>query len=252
MIQRYINKLVNKEVFKHLPAKVKGKFVNDSRAVNVYTVYLNNTKSTTDLDIFLQALCYNTDRNNRQWNQQAKYLYFYNKVNGKLIPTLTDSLQKKIYNNVRTNPIYMERIYDILADYHILFDDNGNQLPLNRYPLIYYVGAYLETFTTIYLSTELTTKDINQLVLMASGFNILINQPDYIKLVKLRGNNGRRSLLEQSEKGKNKTNLDKDIEVLKFDKSHSGIVNLIFSLASSNVDINEEYIEKIYTKLNIQ
>lgn len=239
MIQSYINKIVNKKVFKHLPQKIKGKFVNNNRRNNIYTQYLSNSKSSTDINTFLQALCYNTDYDNNQWNQRIRYLYFYNRINGKLTQTLTNALLKKIYNDIKNNDIYMERIYDILADYHILFDDNGNVIPLDKYPLIYYVGAYLETFTTIYLTVNLTKKDIKQLAMMVSGVNILIDQPEHIKLIKLIGKN------------KNKIDEYEDIIVYKFYKSHSGIVELIITLANSDVNINSELTEKIYNKLNI-
>ena len=239
MIQQYINKIANKNIFKNIPTKVSGKFVNNNTTKNKYADYLNNSKISTDMETFLQSICYNTDHNNIEWNQKIKYLYFYNKVNNKLIQTLNDKLINKIYNNIKHNEVYMNRIYGLLTNYHMLFDKDGNEIPLNKYPRIYYVGAYIEAYTTIYLTVNLTDSEIKELSLMTSGVNILINKQNYIQLIKLRG------------KTKNKIN-DNEIIKYKFKKTHSDIIKLLITMTDSNFEIkNKDDIEKIYNKLNI-
>lgn len=246
MFQKEFNKICNQrgvqsDVFKRLPQTVKGKFVHTSIYRNEYQTYLTKTKQETTLDGFLQAIAYNTNYNCFQWGQHPKYLYMYKKINGSLKQTLSDTLCNKIMSSIPTKP-FIDAIVNTLADYHILFDDDGKPLTFDKYPLIYWTCGYFESFTTIYLTNDLTRNDLNSLANMCSGNNILINLYDKIKLVKLRG--------------KHKFEVKKgDIIVETYEKTPLGILQLILSLTNhkpSSVEFTNTEIDKLFNMLKIK
>lgn len=218
MYQKEVNKLFNSEIFKLNNRKITGKFLTDHR-INLYNQYLSNRKVYASINVILKSISYNTDSESILWNHKGSYLYFYKKRNGKLEETIPQSLSLKFIRNI-PDDIFKSRIDDILMDYHILFNEDGNMIPIDQYPDIYISGGYLETFSTIYMEEDLTTNEIELLSAMTNRNNIIINLNNKIKLVKLKG--------KAHNPSKNKSN------IFIFDKNNEGLVKLTLALAVNN------------------
>ena len=190
MFEKAVNIFFGKQIFKRIPTKVDGKFLHYDSVKNPFTDYLKKKTAKADLNTALMSFCYNTHRHSSYWNIKQKYLYLYHLVKhrGKesYDETLSNDLVDKIIRNI-PNEYFMERVQAIIADYHILLDDKGNIIPYEEYPLIYTAGAYLESFPLTFFSEDFTKKELDELGKTCSGNVLLINLPDTIKVVQLRG-----------------------------------------------------------------
>ena len=193
-----------------------GKFVHHDNVKNPFTDYLKKKTAKAVLNKALMSFCYNTHRYSSYWNIRQKYFYLYHlvKKRGKETyeETLSDDLVDKIIRNI-PNEYFMERVQAIIADYHILLDDKGNIIPYEEYPLIYTAGTYLEAFPLTFFSEDFTKKELDELGRTCSGNILLINLPDTIKVVKLRGK--KRDWL-----------LPGDIVTESFDKNNKGVLDM--------------------------
>ena len=251
MYQNKINKELNYDVFKLPDCKITGKFIHGSsyrraRRLNTYENYLTKANTSASIDTILKSIAYNTDKEPFIWNHKSNYLYFYERKGTELVETLPHQLSEKIKRNI-PDEIFRSRIYDILFNYHILINKNGDIIPFEKYPSIYISGGYFETFPTIYIEEDLTPSEIGKISAMASGRNIIINLDDKIKLVKLKG--------KAHDPSGDKSTL------LTFDKNNEGLIKLTLAIALHNknkltslfnqLEKNPELVKKLSNILKI-
>ena len=243
MFEKAVNTFFGKQIFKRIPTKVDGKFVHYDRAKNPFTDYLKKKTEKADLNTALMSFCYNTHRHSSYWNIKQKYFYLYHliKKRGKEAyeETLSEDLVNKIIRNI-PNEYFMERVQAIIADYHILLDNEGNIIPYEEYPLIYTAGTYLEAFSLTFFSEDFTKKELDELGKTCSGNILLINLPDTIKVVKLRGKKR-----DQLRSG--------DIVTESFDKNNRGVLDMFLFITGASektrTNLREKYSDESVTNL---
>ena len=243
MFERSVNIFFGKQIFKGIPTKVDGKFMHHDPVKNPFREYLKKKTAKAVLTKALMSFCYNTHRHSSYWNIRQKYFYLYHliKKRGKETyeETLSEDLVNKIIRNI-PNEYFMERVQAIIADYHILLDDKGNIIPYEDYPLIYTAGAYLESFPLTFFSEDFTKKELDELGKTCSGNILLINLPDTIKVVKLRGK--KRDCLRQG-----------DIVTESFDKNSRGVLDMFLFITGASektrTDLREKYSDEAVTNL---
>lgn len=252
MFQRTVNKIFNERLIPVIESTTKtyglrkrkldkGKFACYDRPKNIYTDYLLNLKKSTDYNTFLKAISYCTKDHTNLWDHpKSGYLFTHREVNKKLEPTLSTQLCEKLISCV-PDKIFSDKIVNYLLDYHVMFDKDGNTIPINQYPSIYFAVGYFAEFGTIYCEKDFTNKEIEEMSAMAHSHNIIINTKNELKIVKLRG-----------EKHKPKKNKSK---IYTFDKTKNSLIDFLLTLAiGSEVKLNKTLNklhsdDKIYTKL---
>ena len=185
MYQKRVNELFGEDIFDIANNDdVCGKFHNRcSHGDTEYDQWLMNLDKEASITGILKSLSFNTAQELDIWNQPKEYLYM-TRIDGS--PSLSDHIIEKLIRNI-PDEAFMSEIWDCIHDYYILLNDHGAPIPDDEYPSIYIAYVCMVLFTTTYFHEDLTNNELDELSAMCSGGDLIIDLPDEIKLVRLRG-----------------------------------------------------------------
>lgn len=215
MYQKKVNELFGEDIFNianndDAPGKFSNRWSHGDTEYDQWLMNLDKEASVTDI---LKSLSFNTAEEVIMWNQPKEYLYMV-RTDG--TPSLSDHMVEKLIRNI-PDEAFMSEIWDCIHDYYILLDDDGDPIQDDEYPSIYIAYVYLEVFTITYFHEDLTNSELDELSAMCSGGDLIIDLPDEIKLVRLRGT--------RDDPTKNRS------VTYHFPRTDYGIVKLILAIA---------------------
>lgn len=227
MFQKRANELFGGNIFTfEEDVKLNGKFSNaNKRNENRFDMYLNDLNTTGTITDIMKSIAYNSFDEMMIWKQKKDYLYMY-RNNEQVID---DELAMKIYGCVDEHP-FIDCMNQYIADYHILFDKNGDVIPLQDMSPIHKAAICFECFPVMYMNTDINDYELIVMTEMIGGVSIMIDLPDKLKLLKFE---------------------DGGVDIWEYERTPEELVKMILCIVC-NDEVSDEIVNELVGILNVE
>lgn len=257
MILDAINKYFEEKIYNvpHTRSVAKTKLpIHMTTVDNDVKTYVENIDATTNLNTFLRALSWmSADVSNDARKYQPKnynYTWFKNDEGAWTIPSLPESIQKKLVWSTHGNMI--DVVLNEFEQHQTLVDEDEEiSVDYIHYPWIMKAAAYLYLFPiAIVDADDITNDDVKIISAMNSGTSIIVNLPssDVLKVINLNGMQG----IPDADNSRILTFEKTPVGVLKTTLSVENLSKRTYEKCIAKIDENVESAKQLFDTFHVQ